>query len=167
MIYIFFSFFSFCECVWVWFFVWFRLYSFALTICPKVLSVGFLGFFFFFSIIFSAFYHWWICFLVWLLFFFFLFFNSFLLLLNFLYFYNYLFFILITLFHFVFFFLSFFFCPFSSEPWDWQGLGYPAGCQACASEVGELSSGYQSTRDLQAPRNIKQQKLSQSSPSQR
>ena len=34
----FFSFFSFCECVCVCFFVWFCLYSFAFTICPRVLS---------------------------------------------------------------------------------------------------------------------------------
>ena len=39
-----------------------------------------------------------------------------------------------------------------------KGLGAPAGCQACASEVGERSSGHWSTRDLSAPRNIKQRK---------
>ena len=36
-----FSFFSFCECVCVCFFVWFCLYSFAFTICPRVLSLCF------------------------------------------------------------------------------------------------------------------------------
>ena len=36
-----FFFFSFCECVCVCFFVWFCLYSFAFTICPRVLSVWF------------------------------------------------------------------------------------------------------------------------------
>ena len=35
-IYIFFPFFSFCECVCVCFCVWFCLYSFAFTICPTV-----------------------------------------------------------------------------------------------------------------------------------
>ena len=38
-IYIFFPFLSFCECVCVCFSVWFCLYSFAFTICPRVLSV--------------------------------------------------------------------------------------------------------------------------------
>ena len=60
-----------------------------------------------------------------------------------------------------------FFSPFSSEPCGWQGLGAPARCQACTSEVGEPSSEHCSTRDLPAPCNIKQQKLSQRSPSQR
>ena len=36
----------------------------------------------------------------------------------------------------------------------WQGLGALAGYQAWTSEVGELSSGYWSTRDLLAPHNI-------------
>ena len=40
-IYIFFSFFSFCEFVCVFFFVWSCLYSFAFTICPRVLTVCF------------------------------------------------------------------------------------------------------------------------------
>ena len=62
MIYIFFSFFSFCECVCVYFYVWFCLYSFASTICPRVMTVLFS-----FSIVFSTWYHWWVCFLVWLL----------------------------------------------------------------------------------------------------
>ena len=46
------------------------------------------------------------------------------------------------------------------------GIGAPARCQACASEVGEPSLGHWSTRDLPAPRNIKRQKLSWRSPSQ-
>ena len=37
-----FSFFSFCECVCVSLCVWFCLYSFAFTICPRLLSVRFL-----------------------------------------------------------------------------------------------------------------------------
>ena len=160
-IYIFFSFFTLCECVCVCFFVWFCLYSFAFTICPGVLSVHF--FFFFFSIVFSACYHWWTCFLVSLLCSFFLFFSFFLLLFTFL--------LLIIIFYFnnfilFSFFLPFFFSPFSSEPYGWQGLGAPAGCQACASEVGEPSSGHWSTRDLPATCNIKWRKLSQRSPSQ-
>ena len=40
-IYIFFPFFSFCECVCVCFCVWFCRYSFAFTICPRGLSVQF------------------------------------------------------------------------------------------------------------------------------
>ena len=60
-----------------------------------------------------------------------------------------------------------FFSPFSSELCGSQGFGAPARCQACASEVGEPSSGHWSTRDLLAPCNIKRQKLSQRSPSQR
>ena len=36
-----FPFFSFCECVCVCFWVWFSLYSFAFTICPRVLFVRF------------------------------------------------------------------------------------------------------------------------------
>ena len=36
-----------------------------------------------------------------------------------------------------------------------KDLGALAGCQACASEVGELSSGHWSTRDFPAPHNIK------------
>ena len=52
------------------------------------------------------------------------------------------------------------------KPCGWQGLGALAGCQAWATEVGELSSGPWSTRDLLAPHNIKQRKLSQISPSQ-
>ena len=57
--------FSFCESVCVCFCVWFGLYSFAFTNCPRVLSVCFLVFVF--SIVFSACYQWWIYFLVWLL----------------------------------------------------------------------------------------------------
>ena len=51
-------------------------------------------------------------------------------------------------------------------PCGWQSFGAPAGCQAWASEVGELRSGHWTTRDLLAPRNINQQELSQRSPSQ-
>ena len=86
-------------------------------------------------------------------------------------FYIFLFFILITLLYFIYlfflsFFVSFFFSPISSEPCGQQGLGALAGCQACAAEVGEPSSGYWSTRELLAPCNIKWQKLSKRSPSQ-
>ena len=67
--------------------------------------------FFFLNIVFSACYHWWICFLDWLLFsfpsFFFLFSFFFLLLFNYFILITVKFFILITLFHFLFFFLSF------------------------------------------------------------
>ena len=42
-IYTFFPFFSFCECVCVCFFVWFCLYRFAFTICPRVLSIRFIA----------------------------------------------------------------------------------------------------------------------------
>ena len=98
------------------------LLPFVLGFC---LSGFFFGLFCFFSTVFSACYHWWICFLVWLL-------SSFV--------------------------LSFFFSPYFSESCGWQALGAPAGCQACASEVGDLSSGYWSTRDFPAPCNIKQRK---------
>ena len=53
-----------------------------------------------------------------------------------------------------------------SEPCGWQGLGAPAGCQAWDSEVGDLSSGHWTTRDLLAWCNINQQEFSQRSPSQ-
>ena len=55
------------------------VYSFAFTICPRVLSVRFFFGFFLYSL--GACYNWWICFLVWL-------FSSFLFLLlyNFFYF---------------------------------------------------------------------------------
>ena len=102
----------------------------------------------FYTIVLRACYHWWICFLVWLLSSFFLFLS--LLLFNFFIFNNY--FILITLFI-LFFFLSFFLPFLLSCVAD--GLGAPAGCQVCASEVGEPSSGHRSTRDLLAPCNIK------------
>ena len=46
--------------------------------------------------------------------------------------------------------------PFYSEPCGCQALVAPARCQGCASEVGEPTSGHWSTRDLPAPRNIKQ-----------
>ena len=157
-----FSFFPFCECVCVCFFVWFCLYSFAFTICPRVLSVRFLFVWVYFLalVVIGRFVFWFGCSLLSL----FLFLNYFLI---FFMFNNYFFFfLLITLFYFIYFFLSFFFSPFSSERCGWQGLGAPAGCQASASEVGEPSSGHWSTRDLPAPRNIKHQKLSQRSPSQ-
>ena len=38
-------------------------------------------------------------------------------------------------------------CPRTCQC-GWQGLGATAGCQACAPEVGKLSSGHLSTRDL-------------------
>ena len=77
------TFFFFCECVYVCFFVWFCLYRFAFTIYPRVLSVQFFVCFvlvFFFRIVFSTCYHRWICLLVWLL-------SSFLSFLKLLYFY--------------------------------------------------------------------------------
>ena len=54
----------------------------------------------------------------------------------------------------------------SQKPCSWQGLGVPAGCQAWASEVGELSSGHWITDTPLAPCNINQWELSQRSPSQ-
>ena len=120
-------------------------------------------FYVYLSLIFSACYHWWICLLVsllssfFLLLFLFIYFNN---ILKFFYFNNFIWF------DFIFLFLSFFFSPFSSELCDRHGLGAPASCQACASEVGELSSGHGTTRDLPSPRNINQQELSQRSPSQ-
>ena len=150
MIYIFFPFFSFCECVCVCFCVWCCLYSCAFTICSRVLSVHFL----FFSTVFSTCYHWWICVLVWLLSSFFFYY------LTEIFFHNYfLFFILITtLFYFIFYLLLSFFSPFYSELCGWQALSAPARCQGCTSEVGKPSSGHWSTRDLPAPHNIKQRK---------
>ena len=47
-----------------------------------------------------------------------------------------------------------------------QSLCALSRCQACASDVGEPSLKHWSTRDLLAPHNIKQQKLSHRSPSQ-
>ena len=72
--------------------------------------------------------------------------------LNIFYFHNFLF-------YFVFFFLSFFLSfisPFYSELCGGQDLGAPTRSQGCATEVGDPSSGHWSTRDLAAPRNIKQ-----------
>ena len=46
------------------------------------------------------------------------------------------------------------------------GLGALAGCQAWASEVGELSSEHWTIRDLLAPHNINWQEISQGSPYQ-
>ena len=140
-------------------FWWMRLDLVFLVVVCLALLLSFLSCLsaFFFCIVFSSCFHRWICFLVWLL-------SSFFFLNYFLIFNNFFkFFILIILFfsYFIFFFLSFSFSPFSSEPCGWQCLGAPAGCQACASEVGEPSSGHWSTRDLLAPRNIKWWKLSQ------
>ena len=122
----------------------------------------FLFVFVFFHIVFSACYHWWICFLVWLLSSFFLFF-----IIKFFLFLIIKKIFLIALFYFMFFFLSFFSLPFILSQCGWQGLGALTGCQACAFEVGEPSPEHWSTRDLPAPRNIKWRKLSQRSPSQR
>ena len=129
-IYIFFSFFSFCECASVCLFVCFCLYSFAFTICPRVLSVRCFIIIIFFSIAFSTSYHWWIYFLVWCLSSFFLFLNYILIFLFLII--TFLYFILVTLFYFnlSFFLSSFlpsffpsflpslpsFLSPFSSEP---------------------------------------------------
>ena len=78
------------------------------------------------------------------------------------YFNKFLIFILIT---FLFYFILLF-SHFTSEPRGIRGLGALARCQAWASEVGELSSGHWSTRDLLAPHNINRRELSQSSPSE-
>ena len=51
----------------------------------------------------------------------------------------------------------------SQKTCGWQGLGALAWCP---SEVGELSSGCWTTRDLPATRNINRRGLSQRSPSQ-
>ena len=104
-----------------------------------------------------------ICFLVWLLSSFFLSFlkkffyylQKFFLIIIF-YFNNFIL-LYITLFYFILsssFFLIF--SPFYSELCGGQALGAPARRQDCASEVGEPSSGHWSTRDLPAPRDIKQ-----------
>ena len=128
----FFPFFSFCDCVCLCFSVWFCLYSFAFTICPRVLSVCFYFFLlkkFFFSII--------------------------------IFYFNYFILFYFTLFYFILpssFFLSFFLSFYSffySEPCGGQALGAPARRQGCDPEVGEPSSGHWSTRDLPAPHNIK------------
>ena len=159
-----FSFLSFCEGVCVCFCVWFCLYSFAFTICPRVLSVRFFLFFLVFLsillvlVIIGGFVFW---FGGSLLSFFLLFYYlNFFIFNNFFYFNNFLFF---SFFLFSFLPSSFplflsFFSPFYSEPCGWQDLGALARHQSCASEVGELSSGHWSTRDLPAPSNIKQRK---------
>ena len=69
-------------------------------------------------------------------------------------------FILITLFYFILFLSFYLFFSFSSEPCGGKGLGALARCQACFSEVGELSSGHWFTRDLRAPCSVKWQKHS-------
>ena len=84
------------------------------SLLPFVLGSGLSFIVCLFGILFSACYHWWICFLVWFQSSFFFFLSLFFLLLNFLNnFKNFLFdnFILFYLFIF-----SFFFSPFSSEP---------------------------------------------------
>ena len=131
-IYIFFPFSLFVS-VYVYASVCVCLYSFAFTICPRVLSILF--FFFYLKNIF---------FLI------FFYFNNYFILLYFILFY-------IILSYFIFFFLSFF-SPFYSEPCGWQALGAPARGQSCATEVGEPSSGHWSTRDLPAPHTIKWRK---------
>ena len=55
---------------------------------------------------------------------------------------------------------------FSSVLCGLQGLGALATGQASASEVGELSPGHWTARELLAPGNTNQQELSQRSPSQ-
>ena len=102
-----FPFFSFCECVCVCLFVWFCLYSFAFTICPRVLYVCFFFVFknfflvqFLVLVIIGGFVFWFSCSL--LSFFFFKFFFN-----NYFYFNNFILFYVI-LFYFIFFFLSFF-----------------------------------------------------------
>ena len=57
-IYIYFFPFSLFVSVYAYAFCVFCLYSFAFTICPRVLSV----FWFFLGVVFHACYHWWICF---------------------------------------------------------------------------------------------------------
>ena len=47
-----------------------------------------------------------------------------------------------------------------------KGSWFSSWCQAWTSEVGELSSGHWTTREVLAPRNINQEELSQRSPSQ-
>ena len=145
-IYIFIPFSSFCECVCVCFCVWHCLYSFAFTICPRVLSVRCFFVLFTFFIDFSACYHWWICFLVWLLssFFFFITLKIFLMIIFYFYFNNFTFYFILFYFS-----LSFYFSPFYSEPCGWQSLGAPAGPQGSASKVGELSLQHWCNRDLQ------------------
>ena len=146
-------------------YVYASLYDFVCIALLLPFVLGFcMSFFFVFCIVFSGCYHWWICLLVWLLPSFFLsFLYYFLFIFN-----NCLIFYFNNFIYYYFLIFSFFlFSPFSSEPCGSQGPGAPAGCQACASEVGEPSSRHWSTRDLQAPLNIKQQKLSQRFPSQR
>ena len=129
----FFPFFSFCECVCVCFCVWFCLYSFPFTICPRVLSVRFFCVCVFFNYLKNFFLN-----------------NYFFSFNNFILYYFILFYLLSLL-------LSIF-SPFYSEPCGWKALGAPARRQGCASEVGEPTSGHWSTRDLPAPRNIKRWK---------
>ena len=107
------------------------MYSFAFTICPRVLSV-----LFFLLLLLKKFFF--------LIIIFYLYFNNFIL------FYFTLFDLLLS------FFL--FFPPFYSESCGGQALGAPPRRQGCATEVGEPSSGHWSTRDLPVPCNIKWQK---------
>ena len=126
-----FPFFSFCECVCVCFCVWFCLYSFAFTICPRFLSVRFYYFFYYLKIFFLN--------------------NYFLFFILITYLFILFYFIMSS------FFLSFF-PPFCSEPCGGQALGAPARHQGCATEEGEPTSGHWPTGDVPAPRNIKWQK---------
>ena len=137
--YIFFPFFSFCGCVRICVFVWFCLFRFAYTICPRVLTVCVLGLF----VCLFSFYK---CVYVSL--------------------YQFACLVLLLPFGLVFYrFVGVFFFLFSSKPCGWQGLNAPARCQARASEMGEPSPGHWTTRDLLAPYNINQRKLLRS-PSQ-
>ena len=152
----------------------FLLLTLGFAFCVWFLS----GFYVYLSLVFNACYHWRIGLLVWLL-------SSFFFLIYFLF---YKFFFLFSLFLSVHVYVSlcdfvclglllpfglgfylfgfFFFSSFSSELCGWQGPGALAGCQASASEVGELSPGHWTTRDLLAPRNNNQRELSQRSLSQ-
>ena len=131
----FFPFFSFCECVCVCFCVWFCLYSFAFTICPRVLSVILFIFYYLKNFFLNNYF---LLFILITLFYFTLL-------------YFILFYLLLSS------FLSFI-SPFYSEGCGGQALGAPARRQGCASEVGEPTSGHWSTRDLPAPCNIKRWK---------
>ena len=162
VIYVFFPFFSFCECVFVCVCVWFCLYSFVFTTCPRVPAVRSLLFcFLFLSMVFRAFYHWWMCFLVWLLSSFFLSFYYFKKILIIIFYFNNLYYFIsfrFILFYFMFFILSFFFSLYYSDSCGWQSLGALPTHQGCASEVGEPSLVHWTTRDIPTPCNIKRWK---------
>ena len=106
--------------------VWFCLYSFAFTICLRVLSVHFLVFFYlkiFFSLIIIFF----LLFILINLFYFILLYFS-------------------VLFYLISFILSIF-SPFYAEPCGWKALGAQARCQGRVSEVGE-PTGPQETSQI-------------------